>query len=398
MSLLFAATYPERVRGLVLYGSMVCGHLDPDDNPGGPRWMDAVARLKTAVENWGKGLLIDAFSPTLAGQPFARRLAGIHERAMASPAMAKAAYHAVLGTDVRDVLHTIQTPTLILHRIGDVVPIEGARYMAEHIDGARLVELPGADHYWWVGDAESILEELEEFVTGTRPERHVDRMLATLLFTDIVRSTERVTDLGDSAWRGLLERHNEATRAALAAFQGREVNSTGDGFLAAFDGPARGVRCAQAIVESVRRLGLEVRAGLHAGECELLGDDLGGIAVHIGARVSSVAAPGEVLVSGTVRDLVAGSGIEFVDAGRRELKGVPGAWLLYRVVSVPTEDGGAREPLPEGAAPLVHESPPLSHRAMMAAVRRAPGLSRRAGARMYRRAAVGHGERSRGSV
>jgi class 3 adenylate cyclase len=387
MSLLFAATYPERVRGLVLFGSFACGIPDPDDNPGGPRWLDTASRIKTVVEHWGKGLLVDVFSPTLAGQPLAHRVMGMYERAAASPAMARAAYDAIHQIDVRDVLPTIGTPTLVLHRIGDPIPIEGARYIAEQVPGARLVELSGADHYWWVGDSDTILDAIEEFVTGTRPERRIDRMLATVLFTDIVGSTERAARLGDNAWRALLERHNAATREQLAAFRGREVSSTGDGFLATFDGPARGVRCARAIAESVRQFGIEIRAGLHAGECEALGENIGGIAVHIGARVAASAAPGEVLVSSTVRDLVAGSGIEFADAGEHELKGVPGSWRLYRAVDVPVADGSAREPLPAGAAPLVHEPPPLSQRAMIAAARRAPGMSRRFGARLYRRAA-----------
>jgi class 3 adenylate cyclase/pimeloyl-ACP methyl ester carboxylesterase len=387
MSLVFAATYPERVRGVILFGTMVCGLLDPDDNPSGPRWLDIAARLKTAVDHWGHGLLLDVFSPTLAGQPLARRINGVHERAMASPAMARAAYDAILQIDVRDILPTIRTPTLILHRVGDGIPIEGARYMAEHIPGARMVELPGADHYWWVGDSDGILDAIEEFVTGTRPRREVDRMLATVLFTDIVGSTERAAALGDAAWRELLERHNQATREQLSAFRGREVSSTGDGFFATFDGPARAVRCARATVESLRQLGVDIRAGLHAGECEALEDNIGGIAVHIGARIAAAAGPREVLVSSTVRDLVAGSGIEFADAGERELKGVPGAWRLYRAVEVPAENAGAREPLPAGIAPLVHEPPPLSQRAMISAARRAPGLSRRIGARLYRRAA-----------
>jgi class 3 adenylate cyclase len=394
MSLMFAATFPERVRGLILYGSMVCGNLDPTENPGGPRWVDVGGRIKTAIEHWGKGLLIDVFSPTLAGQPFARRINGLHERAMASPAMASAAYDAILGIDVRDVLPTIRTPTLVLHRVGDAIPIEGARYMAARIPGARLLELSGADHWWWVGDSESILDAIEEFVTGTRPDRHIDRMLATVLFTDIVGSTKRVAELGDTAWRNLLERHNQATREQLAAFRGREISSTGDGFLATFDGPGRGVRCAREIIESARDFGVEIRAGLHTGECEALGENIGGIAVHIGARIAAAAGRGEVLVSGTVRDLVAGSGILFEDAGEHELKGVSEPWRLYRAVSAPAANGGGREPIPEGARPLVHKRPSLSQRAMIAGARRAPGLSRRVGERLYRQAASRRSDRA----
>jgi pimeloyl-ACP methyl ester carboxylesterase/class 3 adenylate cyclase len=386
MSLLFAATYPERVSGLILYGTIAAGLLDPLENPGGPRWVDWFSRVQTAVEHWGEGLIVDVFSPTLAGQPSARRIVGVNERAMASPAMARATWEAIAPIDVREVLPTISTPTLVLHRIGDGIPIDGARYIAERVPAARIVELPGADHWWWIGDSSAILEAIEEFLTGVRPERTTDRMLATVLFTDIVGSTERAAEVGDSAWRALLERHNEVTREQLDVFRGREIASTGDGFLATFDGPARGVRCARAIADSLQRVGVEVRAGLHTGECEELGENIGGIAVHIGARVAAAASPGEVLVSSTVRDLVAGSGIEFEDAGERELKGVPGSWQLCRVVGVPREDGGAREPLPTGVAPLIHQRPPLSQRFMIAAARRAPGISRRVGGRLYRRA------------
>ena len=386
MSLLFAATYPERVSGLILYGTNAAGMLDPAENPGGPRWVDCSNRVRTAVEHWGQGLLVDIFSPTLAGQPAARRLVSVYERAAASPAMARATWEAIGPMDVRHVLPTISVPTLVVHRIGDVIPIEGARYIAERIRGARLVELTGADHWWWVGDSTAVAESIEEFLTGERPQRPSDRMLATVLFTDIVGSTERAAAIGDSAWRKLLERHNEVTREQLETFRGREIASTGDGFLATFDGPARGVRCAHAITDSLQAFGVQIRAGLHTGECEALGENIGGIAVHIGARVAAAARPGEVLVSSTVRDLVAGSGITFEEAGEHELKGVPGSWHLCRVIGVPQEDGGTREPLPAGITPLVHTRPPLSQRMAIAAARRAPGLSRRVGGRVYRRA------------
>jgi pimeloyl-ACP methyl ester carboxylesterase len=393
LSLLFAATYPDSVRGLILYGSFATGMLDATVNPSGPRWIDTAGRLKTVTDNWGRGLLVDLMSPTLAGQPLVRRLAGMNERASASPAMARAAWDSIVRTDVRDILPTVRTPTQILHRIGDPIPIEGARYMAEQVDGARLVELPGADHWWWVGDADATLDAIQEFVTGTRPERPVDRMLATVLFTDVVGSTERAVELGDEAWRQLLERHNELTRRELAIFRGREIASTGDGFLAIFDGPARAVRCASKLAETLAGAGVPIRAGVHAGECEQLGDNIGGIAVHIGARVAGAANAGEVLATGTVRDLVAGSGIQFEDAGERELKGVPGAWHLYRAAAVPIEHGGAREPLPLDVTPLEHEPPALTQRAWNVAVRRAPGLSRRLGKPIYRRASrqAGHG-------
>jgi len=384
MSLLYAATYPDRVRGLILFGGIVCGQIGPH-NPAGARWEAAASRLRIVVDNWGEGHLLEMFSPTLAGAPFARRVAGIHERAMASPAMARAAFDAILDTDVRDILPTINVPTLVLHRIGDVVPIEGARYLAEHVPGARLVEFPGSDHYWWVGEAAPIADAIEEFVTGAKPERSNDRMLATVLFTDIVGSTERAAALGDAQWRRLLEQHNSLSNQQIAAFRGRAVTSTGDGFLAVFDGPARGVRCARALIEGMQELGLEIRAGLHTGECERVdGDNIGGLAVHIGARISALAGPGEVLVSSTVRDLVAGAGIEFESTGEHELRGIPGTWGVHRVVTAPSAEAREREPVPVGRQPITHTSPPRSQRALVATMRRWPGLTRRISRPIYR--------------
>jgi class 3 adenylate cyclase len=235
--------------------------------------------------------------------------------------------------DVRPALETIAVPTLVVHRTGDrSLPVEGARYLADRIRGARLAELPGDDHLPFVGDQDAILDEIEEFLTGVRRGVETDRVLATVLFTDIVGSTDRAVQLGDRAWRDLLDSHHLAVRRELDRWRGTEVDTVGDGFLATFDGPARAIRCACAIRDSVRRLGLEVRAGLHTGECEVQGDTVAGIAVHIGARVSALAGAGEVLVSSTVKDLVAGSGIEFAERGEQELKGVPGRWRLYSVV------------------------------------------------------------------
>jgi len=232
--------------------------------------------------------------------------------------------------DVRPILPTIRVPTLVLQRRDDAYRDPGnARYIAAHIPGARLVELPGVDHLPHVGDADAVVDEVQEFVTGVRPAPESDRVLATVLFTDIVGSTERASTLGDRGWKDLLERHHSAVRRELERFRGQEVDTTGDGFLATFDGPARAVRCAQAIVESMQPIGVEVRAGVHTGEVELMGDRVGGIAVHIGARVAGTAGPSEVLVSGTVKDLVAGSGIEFEDRGSHSLKGVPGEWRLF---------------------------------------------------------------------
>jgi class 3 adenylate cyclase len=238
------------------------------------------------------------------------------------------------ATDARHVLPVVRVPTLILHRAGDrVARVDGARYIAERIPDATYVELPGADHFPWVGDSDAILDEVEEFVTGTRRHQEPDRVLATVMFTDIVGATERAVALGDRRWRDVLDSHHLIVREQLARFRGREIDTAGDGFLATFDGPARGIRCAGAIVREVRRLGLEVRAGLHTGECDILGDKLSGVAVHTGARVASLAGAGEVLVSSTVRDLVAGSGITFEDRGVQQLKGLPGEWHLYAVAS-----------------------------------------------------------------
>jgi class 3 adenylate cyclase len=236
------------------------------------------------------------------------------------------------ATDVRSVLPTIRVPTLILHRTGDrFVPVEHGRYMAKHIPGVRYVELAGDDHIPYLGESEAMLGEIQEFLTGTRDRVEPDRVLATVLFTDIVGSTERAAQLGDQRWRELLEGYYELARRELTRFRGREVDTAGDGFFAAFDGPARAIRCAEAITGGVRSLGIEIRAGLHTGECEVIGEKVGGIAVHIGARVASLARAGEVLVSNTVKDLVAGSGLGFEERGTHTLKGVPGEWRLYAV-------------------------------------------------------------------
>jgi class 3 adenylate cyclase len=235
--------------------------------------------------------------------------------------------------DVRAILPSIQVPTLILHRPGDrTTRVEGSRYLAEHIPGARYVEVPGQDHLMWVGDSDAIVDEIEEFLTGARHVVEPDRVLATVLFTDIVASTEHLARLGDRRWRELLDDHFRLARREIARYRGREVKTTGDGVLASFDGPARAIRCAGAIRDVTRELGIEIRAGLHTGEVELLGQDLGGIAVHTGARVVAEAGPGEVLVSSTVKDLVAGSGFEFEDRGTRTLKGIPGEWRLFAAV------------------------------------------------------------------
>ena len=237
--------------------------------------------------------------------------------------------------DVRAILATIQVPTLVLQRRGDTYRDPGhARYLADHIPGAKLVELDGMDHLPYLGDADAVLDEVEEFLTGVRPPPERERVLATVMFTDIVGSTQHASAIGDRAWKELLERHHAIVREELGRYRGREIDTAGDGFLATFDGPARAVRCATAIVRAMPGIGLEVRAGVHTGEIELMGNDVGGIAVHIGARVAALAGASEVLVSGTVHDLVAGSGIEFANRGEATLKGVPGQWRLFSVTSI----------------------------------------------------------------
>jgi pimeloyl-ACP methyl ester carboxylesterase len=337
MSMLFAATYPERTSALVLYGSYARRAWAPE-HPSGrteEEWREMVATIE---KGWGDpgGLDIDMWAPSAAGDGSYLQWSATYRRLAASPGAAVAVMEMNKEIDVRAILPAVRVPTLVLHRTGDrVTRTEQARYLAEHIPGARLVELPGVDHIPWVGDTDAILDAVEEFLTGTRHEAEVDRVLATVLFTDIVGSTERAAALGDRKWRDLLGTYYALTRRELARFRGREVDTAGDGFFASFDGPARGIRCAQAIATGARPLGIEVRAGLHTGECEVLGEKVGGIAVHIGARVAGLAKPGEVLVSNTVRDLVAGSGLSFEDRGQHTLKGVPGEWRLYAVA--PTE-------------------------------------------------------------
>jgi class 3 adenylate cyclase len=258
----------------------------------------------------------------------------IFERSAATPQMTRTLLAMVVETDVRELLPSVRVPTLVLHRAEEFVPVEHARYLAEHIPGARLVVLPGADHIPFYGDADGYAEEIEEFLTGARHAPPPDRILTTVMFTDIVGSTERAAAAGDARWRELVARHDDLVRTELDRHRGREVKTLGDGFLATFDGPARGIRCAQAIADDVRALAINVRAGLHTGECELVGDDVAGMAVNIGARISALAGADEVLVSSTVKDLVVGSGISFTDRGTQELKGVPGAWSLFAVDKV----------------------------------------------------------------
>ena len=333
MSLLHAATYPEKTTALALYGTSPKFSASEDWEHGWPP--EAMANSFEQIQrDWGAGALLDQFAPGAVGDDSMERVWGRYLRAGASPAMGRAVVEALNVVDVRAVLPAVRVPTTVIHRTGDrIASIGAARHMAEVIPGARLVELPGDDHVPFLGDPDPILDEVEELVTGARHGRAPDRILATVLFTDIVSSTERAAELGDRRWRALLGEHDAIVRRQLERYRGREVKSTGDGFLATFDGPARGIQCARAICEAVDSLGIQVRAGLHTGECEVIGDDVAGMAVHIGARVGAEAGPGEVLVSGTVKDLVVGSGLDFADRGARELKGVPGEWRLYAVES-----------------------------------------------------------------
>jgi class 3 adenylate cyclase len=333
MCALFAATYPERTRALVLYGTYAKG-TSTADFPMGFVPAEALDEFIDALpEVWDvAGGLINVWAPSAADDTEAQEAFGRYLRSGASPSAVVALTRMNADADIRHVLPVIRVPTLVIHRTEDqIVPFEAGRYLAETIPGARFYEASGADHLWHHGDVDDILDEVEEFLTGVRPVRVPDRVLATVLFTDIVGSTQRAAALGDRAWRALLERHDTRMRAELERHRGREVKTIGDGFLATFDGPARGIRCAVDARDAVRELGIEIRVGLHTGEVELIGDDVGGIAVNIGARVGAAAGPGEVLVSRTVTDLVAGSGIEFTDRGTHSLKGVPGEWQLYAV-------------------------------------------------------------------
>jgi class 3 adenylate cyclase/alpha-beta hydrolase superfamily lysophospholipase len=335
MSLLFAATHPERASALILWGSSVKG-VRADDYPWAPSFDEAIRAVEAAAERWGRPDYCDealaTIAPSLAGDQAFRRWWGSYMRLAVSPASAAALLRMNMEIDVRHVLASIGVPTLILHRADDRhVDPGNSRYIAEQMPLARRVELPGADHFAWIGDMERALAEIGAFVADIPDGVEIERRLATVLFTDIVGSTELASRLGDRRWRDLLDRHNRVVSSQLERWHAVDVGERGDGVLASFDGPARAVRCALAIVRGVRQLGVEVRAGLHTGECELLDGKIEGIAVHIGARVAALAGPGEVLVSSTVKDLVAGSGIEFRDRGAVTLKGVPGEWRLYAV-------------------------------------------------------------------
>jgi len=333
LSAMFAASHPDRATALIVFGGFARTLHDE-----GYEWAPTLEAAEAFNENvgatWGDNAwLLKLWAPSVADDPLAQQQWNRMMVLGGTPATAIAWLRMVQDTDVRHVLAAIRIPTLVMHRVDDrITPVQHGRYFAENIPGARYVELPRADHLWWI-KGDDILDEVESFLGASPTVEFSDRALATVMFTDIVDSTTRAAELGDRGWRDLVEAHDRLVRSRLERFRGREVKTLGDGFLATFDGPGRAIRCACEVRDAVRSLGLELRAGLHTGECEMSGEDIGGIAVNIGARVGARAEAGEVLVSQTVKDLVAGSGMRFEDRGEHELKGVPGSWRLYSVGS-----------------------------------------------------------------
>jgi len=331
MCAMFAATYPERTSALIFYGTYAKRIWAPE-YPWAPTPAERQRFFDTIEKGWGGVVDLPTLSPRMANDKAFRRWWAAYLRAGASPGAALALARMNTEIDIRHILPTVRVPTLVLHRRDDRdVAVGGARYIARAIPQAKYVELEGSDHLVFVGDADALLDEVEEFLTGARHLPESDRVLATVLFADIVGSTERAAALGDGRWRELLVRYQTLARGELERHRGREIDTAGDGVLAAFDGPARAIRCACALRDAVRALGIEIRVGLHTGECEVIGSKLGGIAVHIGARVAAEAGAGEVLVSSTVKDLVAGSGLRFLDRGVHVLRGIPEDWHLFAV-------------------------------------------------------------------
>lgn len=333
LAMLFAAAHPERTIGLILAGSEVKERIT-EDWPWGECTQKAFDEMLSLVpEHWGtSSRMLEYIAPSMSKDPFAQEWIKRLLINSATPSAAVRFMTMAFDNDARSVAEAINVPTLIVHRVGDqVCNVENARYLGAHINGARCIELSGDDHVPWAG-GDDVLAEIRTFITGVREESQPDRVLATVLFTDIVESTERTSKIGDAKWRSLLDGHDQSIREQLRFHRGIEVKTTGDGFLATFDGPARAIRCASAIREAVRRLGLDIRSGIHTGEIELRGDDIAGIAVVICQRISAIAKAGEILVSGTVVDLVAGSELDFDNRGTHNLKGVPGSWKISAVV------------------------------------------------------------------
>jgi pimeloyl-ACP methyl ester carboxylesterase len=329
---MFAATYPQRTTALILYGTWARLSAAADYPIGYPETVlqESLRAVEQRRGNDSAPVMLGRLVPSLRGDPQWRRAVARMERLAASPAAAIALHRAIFETDIRALLPTISIPTLVLHTSGDrLISPDHGRYLAERIPGARLVELAGVDHFFFRENGDTVADLIQEFLTGTRQEPDAERVLATILFTDIVGSTQKAAEIGDLRWGQLLEKYHEQVRAEVARYRGREIDSAGDGLFATFNGPGRAIRCAAAICERIRPLGLEVRAGVHTGEVETRNDRIAGIAVHVAARVVALADPGEILVSSTVKDLVAGSGIAFVDRGTHKLKGVPDRWHLF---------------------------------------------------------------------
>jgi class 3 adenylate cyclase len=332
MSALFAAMHPERVVSLILYGAFA-KRLRSSDYPWAPTRAAREKWIGRIEAEWGTAVEVETLAPSVSGDRAFKKWFATFSRLSASPSAIVDLARMNTNIDIRAVLPSIHVPTLVIHRKGDLdVDVRNGRYLARQIPGARLLELPGRDHLWWVGDTDKILEEIQEFVTGNRAPRTVERILTTVMFTDIVGSTTRARTLGDRKWADLLSLHNQRIRQELKRYGGREVKSTGDGILATFNGPATGIRCGAAILRSMKELRLPVRVGLHTGECEVLGQDVAGLSVHIASRVAGKANGGNVVVTSTVKELVSGSGIGFRDLGRHSLKGVDESWRLFEAL------------------------------------------------------------------
>ena len=377
MAMLFAATYPERVQGLLLYGT-----FPKMEAPGEPQLpLESVELFSNAADHWGEGRSVELFAPQVAHDPIQRRLWAVWERTGSSPGMVRKLVQSVRVMDVRPILRSISVPTLVLHCTDDKIPIEGARYIAANIPGARIFEIQGGSHVPYEPEVvDQLCGAVEEFMLGSRQRPDPERALASVLFTDIVGSTERAAAVGDRAWRSELEEHDSLVREVLERYRGRAVKTLGDGFLATFDGPARAVQCARELVDEVARLGLSIRAGIHTGEVEIIGEDIGGMAVNLAARVSALAGAGEVLVTSTVKDLVIGSDLQFADRGRHALKGVPGEWQLLAAV-------GQAAPVSAEPLPTSMRAETVTGRAMDVMAARTPRLAR-AGARLSRKVAT----------
>lgn len=333
MSALFAATYPERTRALILSGMGARGSWAPDYPwAGKPEGIEqTIAYMR---QNWGKPFDLDDVAPSMASDEAARAWWGAYIRNSASPKTAELITRLSVEMDVRDVLATISCPTLVINREGDIWhPPEEVQYISDRIPNATLKLLPGNDHLVWYGDQDRLLSEIEEFLTGQKGTASSERVLLTVMMTDIVGSTERAASMGDRDWRSLLDRHDRIVRQKVAAFGGQTINTTGDGFITSFTGPTRAIQCAEELQSDIASLNLEIRAGLHTGECERRGSDLGGLAVHIAARILNEASAGQTLVSGTVKDLIVGSGLNLKHTGTHSLKGVPGEWPLFTLAN-----------------------------------------------------------------